>query len=210
LPGIAPLTGALKAFAEFFGIDGDLVAAAAERSAEPELATSPGAARGTIAGMSDQEKTDWLARLFEGDTHVATEFRALVRQRLKPNGASPVAARTVSELRARADAIRGERERALAESAAAERKRQEEEAERSRRARLDGIARRGESVWREIEAEIERRSPVSYDKAAALLLDLRTIAEEKGETEEFALRLRAIRERHAKKERFLERLTKLG
>ena len=147
---------------------------------------------------------------FEGDTHVATEFRGLVRQRLKPNGAPPVAARAVGELRARADAIAGERERARAESAAAERKRREEETERSRRARLDGVARRGESVWREIEAEIERRSPVSYDKAAGLLFDLQAIAEEKGETEDFARRLRTIRERHARKERFLERLTKLG
>jgi hypothetical protein len=90
-----------------------------------------------------------------------------------------------AELRARAEAIEGERERARAESEAAERKRMEEEAERSRRARLDGIIRQGERVWSEIDAEIERRSAVGYDKAAGLLFDLRVIAEEKGETEDF-------------------------
>jgi hypothetical protein len=124
--------------------------------------------------------------------------------------ASLVAARTVGQLRARADAIRRARERAQADKAAAERKRREDEAERSRRARLDAVIRRGESVWREIEAEIERRSATGYDKAAGLLFDLRAIAEEKDATEDFVRRLQMIRERHARKERFIERLAKLG
>lgn len=96
------------------------------------------------------------------------------------------------------------------EKAAAERKRREEEAERSRRARLDAIVRRGESVWREIETEIERRNAAGYDKAAGLLLDLRAIFKEKGAFENFIRRLREIRDRHARKERLIERLAKLG
>ena len=35
MPGLGPMSGALEAFAEFFGIDRDLVAAAAERAADP-------------------------------------------------------------------------------------------------------------------------------------------------------------------------------
>lgn len=69
-----------------------------------------------------------------------------------------------------------------------------------------GLARRGEDVWREIETEIARRNASGYDKAAALLLDLRMIAQEAGTIAEFAHRLRAIRERHIRKERFIERL----
>jgi hypothetical protein len=213
LPGIGPLTGALEAFADFFDIDRNLVAAAAERSADPMLETAapPEAARRIIAAMTEQEKTDLLARLFDGDAHVPAELRALVRHRLTSEfDAPPVAARTVGELRTRAEAIRREREREQAERAAAERKQREEEAERLRRARLDGIVRRGEGIWREIDAEIERRTAAGYDKAAGLLSDLRAIAEEKGETEDFAHRLRTIRERHARKERFIERLTRLA
>jgi len=82
--------------------------------------------------------------------------------------------------------------------------------EMSRRARLQAIARRGESVWREIEAEIERRNTTSYDKAGGLLIDLQAIAEEKGVTEDFVRRLQMVRERHARKERFIERLAKFG
>nr|WP_246729111.1 hypothetical protein [Rhizobium leguminosarum] len=40
LPGLGPMTDALEAFAQFFGLDADLVAAAAERPAETILAGS--------------------------------------------------------------------------------------------------------------------------------------------------------------------------
>jgi hypothetical protein len=112
-------------------------------------------------------KTEILARLYDGDTHVAPELRAKVRDRMAVEAdAPPVVARTVGELRAR--------EQAAAEKLAAERKRQVEEAEKARRVRLDTIARRGESVWRDIEAEIERRNATGYDRAASLLLGLRS------------------------------------
>jgi hypothetical protein len=109
-------------------------------------------------------KTEILARLYDGDTHVAPELRAKVRDRMAVEAdAPPVVARTVGELCAR--------EQAAAEKLAAE---QVEEAEKARRVRLDTIARRGESVWRDIEAEIERRNATGYDRAASLLLGLRS------------------------------------
>lgn len=213
IPGIGPMTGALEAFAEFFDIDRNLVAAAAERAVD-SLAGKPAsskAVRSVIAAMTDPEKTSLLARLFDGDAHVASELRALVRHRLMSTAEGPpVAVRTVADLRARADVIRQARERALAEKVAVERKRHEEEAERSRRARLDAILMRGESVWREIETEIERRNAAGYHKAANLLLDLKVIAKEKGASEDFLQRLQEIRSRHARKERLIERLAKLG
>jgi uncharacterized Zn finger protein len=57
-----------------------------------------------------------------------------------------------------------------------------------------------------VEAEIGRRNPKGYDNAASLLADLRAIAEERGAIEDFARRVRMIRERHAQKGRFIERL----
>jgi hypothetical protein len=213
MAGIGPMTGALEAFADFFGIDRDLVAVAAERSADPlaQQLASPETVRPIIAAMTDPEKTDLLARLFDGEAHVAIELRSIVRQRLGSQIDAPRhVARTVGDLRARAGAIRQARERAQAEKAEAERKRREEEAERSRRARLEAIGRRGESVWREVETEIERRNAAGYDKAANLLRDLRTISRENGTAEEFDRRLQQIRDRHARKERLIERLAQLG
>ncbi|MFZ1963583.1 MAG: hypothetical protein WAU78_08980 [Roseiarcus sp.] len=212
MPGIGPLTGALEAFADFFGIDPDLVAAAAEHgAAAPTNAGSSAAVRAIISAMTGAEKTALLSRLVDGDPHVAAELRAKVRDRMAASaGAAPVAVRTVGELRARAAAIRLARKQAAAEKLAAERKRQAEEAEKARQVRFTAIARRGEGVWREVEAEIERRNPAGYDKAAALLLDLRSVAEARGATPDFEERLSAIRERHAGKRRFIERLAKIG
>ena len=212
LPGIGPMTAALEAFADFFGLDPDLVEAAAERSAVmmPNAASS-GAVLGIISAMTDREKTGMLARLFDGDPHLAAELRAEVRDRLATEiDGPPVIARTVGELRARANAIAVAREQEAAKKAAAKLKREAREAEKARRARLDAILRRGENVWHEVESEIERRNPAGYDKAASLLLDLQALADERGTTPDFATRLRAIRERHAGKGRFLERLAKIG
>jgi len=208
MPGIGPLTAPLEAFADFFALDPDLVQAAAERSAVAAAkAISADAVRGAVAALSDRDKTAMLVRLYEGDPHVAIELRAAVRKHLMPDAAAPPAAlRTVGELQARAEAIRGARERAEAEKAEAERRRQREEAEKARRARLAEVARKGEQVWNKIESEIERRNAGGYDRAAGLIQDLRMLAEEHGTMPDFARRLQAIRERHARKERFIARL----
>jgi len=123
---------------------------------------------------------------------------------------SSIRSRSTSSIsRARAEEIRIASEHAEAEREAAEEKRKAEEAEKIRRARLDSIARRGASVWREVEAEIELRNAKGYEKAAELLRDLRTIADERGGMEDFHARLSAIRERHSTKRTFIERLTDL-
>jgi hypothetical protein len=207
--GIGPMTGALQAFAEFFGIDPDLVEAAAERSGAP-IAIEPDVARRRIAAMPEGDKTALLMRLVEGDPHVGAELRAALRQSAAAPGETPSAARTAGELRARAAAIRLAREQAEAERLAAERQRQAEAAEQERRARLEALIRKGDRVWTEVEAEIERRNAGGYDRATSLLSDLRSVAEARGTLPDFARRLTALRDRHARKERFIERLMAVG
>jgi hypothetical protein len=211
MPGIGPMSASLEAFAEFFGIDLDLVHAAAERSAVAAAsAISAEAVEGIISAMTDADKTTMLSRLFNGDPNVAAELRAKVSDRMASDAdAPPIVARTVGELRARAAAIGLARERAAAEKLAAEHDRRAKDAEKARQARLLAIARRGEGVWREVEAEIERRNAAAYDKAAGLLLDLQAVAKERGAIEDFLRRLQAIREKHVRKERFIERLAAL-
>jgi hypothetical protein len=213
LPGIGPMSATLQAFAAFFGIDPDLVQAASER---PAAATNsvPCAddVRRIISSMSGPDTTAMLSRVFDGDPHVAAELRVKVKGSLETRNAdaAPVAARTVGELRARAKAIGLVRAQAAAQKRASANKQRAEAAERARQARLLEIEQRGEGVWREIEAEIERRNATAYDKAACLLLDLQAIAEKAGTVEGFRNRLQAIRGRHARKERFIERLTAIG
>ena len=211
MPGIGPMTGALEAFTNFFGIDSDLVQAAAERPATSNSDQSLDSARHVIAAMTEREKTGLLDRLFAGDPHVATELRSTVRKRLESEtGSSTAVPRTAGELRGRACAIRLCRERIEANKASEERRRQLEAAEKVRQTRLEAIRRRGESAWQEVEDEIERRNSSSYDRAAALLTDLRALAEKQGTIEDFLRRLHEIRARHVRKERFIKRLAAIG
>lgn len=206
LAGIGPLTGGLQAAADFFVMDPDLVQAAAERADGPDPTLSADVVRATIAGLSDAEKADHLVRVVEGAPHVASELK----QRMRTGHAGPVVApRTVGALTARAAEIRSERERIEAERLAEEKRRREKEAKRARRKRLYELRQRGDAVWQEIETDIVQRNASGYDRAAALLSDLKAIATEDGTTAEFVRRLDAIRDRHARKGRFLERLQDL-
>jgi hypothetical protein len=205
LPGIGPSTGALENFAKFFGIDPDLVQAAAERRTDVE-ATSKDDLRETLAVIPEYEKTELLLRVVEGDPHVSAEIRNRLRRK-RPTSASH---RTVGSLRTRAQEISEVRKRAVAEQRDAEWRRRAEEAEKALRTRLKALKRQGASVWREIEKEIERRNASSYDRAANLLSDLQVLAVEDGSQADFSRRLASIRERHEKKGKFIERLTRLG
>jgi hypothetical protein len=211
MPGIGPMTGALQAFADFFAIDRDLVQAAAERPAiAMRDSMSSGAAQRVIEALGHAEKTAMLSRLYDGDPHVVAELRAMVRKRSAIAAAPPASPRTVGVLRQRARALASARERAEAEKAESERKRQAEEAEKARRSRLVAIRRRGESVWKEVASEIERRNAAGYDRAQFLLSDLRAVAEEDGALDDFLRRLHALRQQHARKEKLIERVAGLG
>jgi hypothetical protein len=139
----------------------------------------------------------------EGDAHIGAELRRRARAQ-GTGGRRP--RRAVGELQAKAREMQHARERAEAERRRAEERRKADEADKARRARLDAVKRRGESVWREIETEIERRNAPGYDRAAALLADLKQLVAEQGAAADFSRRLDDIRERHARKGQFIKRL----
>ena len=141
LPGVGPLNGALEAFAEFFQIDADLVAAAAERNTQVsggELQKKDIDA--AIRALSDKERVGLLSRLYDGDPFVGVELRRLVRDSVAENaGTKPRKARTVGELRARAAVIAATRKQAAGSGGGAERERREAQ----RRRREKASCRRG-------------------------------------------------------------------
>ena len=210
LPGMGPLTGALKAFADFFGIDADLVQAAAEsplHAGGGDL--SEAEVRVLVAAIPDPEKTALLCRLVAGDPHIAAELGRKVRDAAATAGDADASHRTVADLRARAAEIRKQVEAAEAARIEAERQRRARAAEQERRARLVAVRRQGAAVWREIETEVEKRHAAGYDRALALLIDLRALAQEDAALEAFSDRVRSLRDRHSRKSRFIERLQQL-
>jgi len=212
LPGIGPLDGALEAFAEFFQVDADLVSAAAERNAE---ASSGELHRrdidAAIRALSDKERMGFLSRLYDGDPLVGAELRRRVRESVaERTRVEPLKARTVGELRARAAELAAARKLAAEAAARAERERREAEAAEARKKRLAAVAARGELAWREVDNEIERRNAAGYDRATALLADLRDVAASQGRTNEFERRVDALRQKHARKGQFMDRLRSLA
>jgi hypothetical protein len=208
LPGIGPLDGSLEALAEFFRIDADLVAAAAERKAE----AAAGELRRTdvdaaIRALTDKERLDLLSRLHDGDPLVGVELRRLVRDNVaERTRIEPPKARSVGELRARAALIATTRKRAAEAAVRAERERREAGAAEARKKRLAAVAARGEAAWREVDNEIERRNAAGYDRAKALLADLRDVASSQATANEFERRVGVLRQKHARKGQFIDRL----
>src|SRR5258708_16057049 len=205
LPGIAPLTGALEAFADFFGLDPHLVEAAAELGAD-HTAVSKDELRKALAAIPEREKVELLLRVVVGDSYAGHELRT----RLRRKNPAPATQRTAGTLRMRAQEIREERERADAERRESPRRRQAAQAETARRVRLKALKQRAASVWREIADRIERRNPPGYDQAISLLSDLHALAVEEGSQDDFNSRVGSIRARHERKGKFIERLNKLG
>jgi hypothetical protein len=208
-PGLATPSRALKAFIDFLRVDPDLVQAAAEGS--PPMAAGPdeGALPGWIAALPQAEKTELLVRVAgDAPASVRAELLRRFRQAHRTVTAPPEGGRTVSELLQAAERISKERSRAEAQRAAREKERREREAAKARALHLDRLAPREEEAWGEVDALVALKQSKAYDQAVSLLKDLRDLATRDGREPTFAARLQALREAHATKRSFLDRLRK--
>ncbi|NJO82458.1 MAG: hypothetical protein HC828_06295 [Blastochloris sp.] len=77
-PGLGQLDGALQAFVEFFAIDEDLIAAAAERS--PSLTQTDEPLEEWVALLPESERTAFLVQVARGDRHVGIALRRRLRE----------------------------------------------------------------------------------------------------------------------------------
>lgn len=153
---------------------------------------------------------DALARFLDIDPDLVAVASERAADAARQAGSVPAPPRSAEELRCLADTFRQARERREAGKAAAEKSRLAAAEARARHARLTALAERGESVWRDVEVAIARRNATGYGQAISLLLDLKALATEEGTSAGFARRMRAIRERHASKPRFIARLDAMG
>jgi hypothetical protein len=202
LPGIGPLTAAQESFVDFFAIDSDLVQAAAELEAP---ADSEDDLCAILSGLPEKEKIELLLRVAKGDAGVTAELKK--RARKAPATSEP--RRTAGALRKRAQEIADARERAAAERREAKRRQEAEAAEKVRQERMAALKRRGDDVWREVEAEIAHRNPAGYSKVEILLSDLKVLAAEEGRESAFKHHIADIRARHGGKKTFIARLDRL-
>ena len=88
--------------------------------------------------------------------------------------------------------------------------RQQEAAFAVQQKRLDTLAGRRESAWKEVDELISSYKPKAYQAAVALLEDLKALGSRDGDAEGFESRLAEIRARHGGKRSFIARLQKAG
>jgi len=212
-PGLGKLNASLENLVDFLRIDGDLLSVAARASApREETQLSWDEVHAWVAGLGVAEKEDLLTKLIvEEDPTLATELLQRFRTRAgRAERRSPVARRTVGELRQAAEARAEERRQAEARRRAEEAQRRQREAALARAKHLDEMALREPELWTRIDSLIATKQPNRYDEAVRLLLDLRDLAQREGREREFGRKLNALYLDHARKPSLTNRLHKAG
>jgi len=210
--GLANFSAPLKSLADFLRIDDSLVEVAAAASGPAATdAVSQSALRQWIQSLPGSDKDDLLMRLAAGEGHhVRAEILRQFRLAHRVDQTFPDRERrTVRELRAAAEERSAIRRREAAERAAREKARREEEETALRNRQLDALAKRQEEAWREVDALITTKQPQKYDKAVALLKDLRDLSARSAQQDAFQRRLAEVRERHSKKSTLIARINRL-
>jgi hypothetical protein len=180
-PGLGQLDPALEAFAEFFAIDQDLIAAAVEAS--PSLTATQEPLERWVTLLPEAERNAFLLRVACGESHVGIALLKRLREvgGTKPTSAATTARRTFAELQAAAEhqeQLRARRER--------------ETAERARLATLEALAQREAQAWASVPNLLAKRTASGYDEGVALLAELRDLAVHRGQRAAFTTRLAEV------------------
>jgi hypothetical protein len=208
--GLADLSGALRAIADFLDIDEDLIAVAAEAS--PALKDEPAAGLADwIAALPAAEKDKLLTMVAEAE---GPQVRALLLRRFRADSASQNApagsTRTAAQLWAAAGARKTVREEAEAQARRLKAERVAAAKAAAYNKRLDQLATRTEAAWQEIADLIETKKPHDYDQAVSLLRDLSALARRDGDHDSFTARFLQLRSSHERKPSLQERFDKAG
>jgi hypothetical protein len=198
-PGLQALTPALERFEELFGVDGDLIQVAAERSSELDREASDDDLRRAIAQLSEEERDAFLLRLAKGEAHLALALNRRLGEFGSVFQGETLKRHTVGELFAAAKALEERRRR---ERAAV--------AEARRIVALEALAERENETWYEVDALIQQSQAKAYDKAVRLLKNLEELAAYQNRRSAFEERLGQVRNRYKRRRALMDRLRKAG
>jgi hypothetical protein len=195
--GLRQLSSALETLVRFLDIDAALLTVAAQHS-EKRRQEHPQLEQ-WITQLPATEQHDFLVRLSRGEPNVSL----LLRRRLQElaTGTQPheqaaeTERRTIAALRQAATVWRQQQQ-------AAERR----QAELTRQRQLEALAAREPQVWQEVEACIEEKKSNAYDRAVALLRDLRDLATSRGDVAGFEQRMADIEHTYSNRSALLRRM----
>ncbi len=211
-PGLGPLSASLESLAWFLRIDGDLLHVAAEAS--PPLGDTGldrDDVRAWVGKLPAKEKDEIIADLVVDADHarITELLQRFLKEHAAAGSGAAVTGRTVGGLLKAAEARATERKRPEAEKRAKEKARREREAAIARERHLDNLAGQEDALWAAVDGFVATRQPKCYDMAVKVLLDLRDLAA-RGSSGDFRARIEALRQTHARKPTFIERLAKAG
>jgi hypothetical protein len=187
----------LQSFVDWLQIDPDLIAVAAGLSPTQKELKEP--FEDWISALSDKEKTKLLLEIVTGDSAIAVQLQARLRQKFAKvpelTSVSGDNQRSFSELRKLADTHRSERQ--AKEKAAAKAK---------RRKYLESLKPQQAKIWETIEDLIARKQAQPYEQAIQHLVDLRDLAELEGNLAIFQSRIRQMQADYSNRSGLLRRM----
>lgn len=183
--GLNQLTSAHQTFINFFEIDRDLIAAAAQLSKPKEQQSVD--YQQYLTHLSAEEMRTYLARLLSGEKYLGT---SLMKHLQKYTTESTLMVHTPSS---RGIGMLMDEAKLMEQTRIAEEKRQ---AEIKLRNHLKNIAPKEQQLWQQVLELIAEKSTRTYDEAVAILRDLRALAEAEMRLDEFKEKLAGIRDQH--------------
>ena len=191
------LSDSLQSFADWLEIDSDLIAAAAQISQTQEELKDPFEA--WVKALSDKEKTKLLVEIVTGDSAIASQLQARLRQKFAPTSEilsiSDADRRRFAELVALAETQRSERQANEKATAAAKRHQY-----------LETLKPQQAQIWETIDGLIARKQAQSYQQAIQHLIDLRDLAELEGKPAIFQDRVRQLQANYSNRSGLIRRM----
>jgi hypothetical protein len=215
-PNLYELSASESSFADFLGIDSNLIEVAARASERStENAGNRKKLESWVRELPEVEKDKLLLRLLDDDPRLGNELRTrFVKQtqagKQPGHPSKSENRRTAGELLLSVDELAEEKKHRAAERAAAEKKRLEKEKAAARAKYLDNLAQKKDKAWLKVHDLISTKQPARYDEAVKLLIDLRDLAARQDDVHSFQVRHRELCEKNAKKPSLLRRMEKCG
>jgi hypothetical protein len=211
-PGLGQLSASLESFASFLRIEGDLLDAAAETSRPlGDMNLDRNEVRAWVGKLVAKEKDELIVDLLVHTDHAP--LLELLQRFLKDRSAEAATGtaplRSVKQLLQEAETCAKKRKHIEAQMRAEAKVRQEREAAIAREKHLLSLVGREEKLWAKVDALITTTQPKSYDLAVKILVDLRDL-DARGKGDGFKLRIRTLRQTHARKPSLIDRLGKAG
>jgi len=196
-PAFGTLTAAQQALAELLQVPQELLVAAARHSKAAVSSTEDDVAA-WVKLLPPDRQHEYLVRLARNEPGLSRllvkELRELGQDK---NRATPSTGEhvTYARLLAESKAIKAQLERE---------KREQEQA--ARRRHLQSMHDHQDDYWHQVDLAVMRNSGAGYDEAVRVLIELRGVADQFKETQEFQERFRAWVRPHLRRPAFVKRL----